>query len=69
MLHKNTLVKAECQNSQQAQNLAQRSFAMPALMLQGRLMAPVQLYSITMLVKKLQDDHIDIGSDLERDRF
>ena len=39
-------MKAGCQNSRQAQSLAHNSLAPPLRMLQGRLMAPIQLDSI-----------------------
>ena len=51
------LVKAGCQNSRQSQSVAHRSLAPLLQMLQGHLMAPIQLYSITMFVKKLLVGH------------
>ena len=48
---------AGCQNSRQAQSVANSSFALPAWMLHGRQMAPIQLESITMLIKKLLVGH------------
>ena len=51
------LVKAGCQKSRQAQILAQNRLAPPLRMLKGRQMAPIQLDSITMLVKKLLVGH------------
>ena len=44
-------------NSRQAQSLAHSSWAPPLRILQGRLMAPIQLDSIKMLVKKLLVGH------------
>ena len=41
-----------CQNSRQAQSLANSSLAPPLRMLQGRQMAPIHLGSRTILVKK-----------------
>ena len=46
-----------CQNSRQAQSLAHNSVAPYLRMLQGRQMAPIHLYFITMLVKKLLVGH------------
>ena len=46
-----------CQNSRQAQSLANSSFDLPLRTLQGRQMAPIQLDSITMLGKKLLVGH------------
>ena len=45
--------RLDAKNSRQAQSLAHSSLAPLLWMLQGRLMAPIQLDSITMLVEKL----------------
>ena len=50
-------MKTGCQNSRQAKSLANCSLALPLGMPQGRLMAPIQLDSITMFVKKLLVRH------------
>ena len=47
------LVKARRQNSRQAQSVANSNLALPAWMLHGRQMAPIQLDSLKMSVKKL----------------
>ena len=57
------LVKAGCQNSQQAHRLANSSIALPAWMLQGRQMAAIQLDSIMKLVRKLLVGHTRSISD------
>ena len=62
--------KAGCQNSRQAQSLAQSNLAPPAWMLQGRQMAPIQLDWTTMLAKKLLVGHTrSISSVILRMRY
>ena len=50
-------MKTGCQISLQAQSLAHSSLALPLRILQGRLMAPIQFDSISMLVEKLLVGH------------
>ena len=62
---------AGCQNSRQAQSVANSSLALPAWMLQGRQMAPIQLDSYHDVSEEAAGwaHKIDIQSDIERERF
>ena len=51
------LVKDGCQNGRQAQSMTNSSLALPTWMLHGHQMAPIQLNSVTMSVKKLLVRH------------
>ena len=50
-------LRLDAKTVDKAESVANSSLALPAWMLQGRQMAPIQLDSITMLVKKLLVGH------------
>ena len=63
-------MKDGCQNSRQARRMAHSSFAQPLRILQVRQMAPIQLDSNTMLVKKLLVGHTrSISGPIFRGRY